>query len=115
MRRRRCVALQPEAERGGIDPAPSVRGLRANRGWCVPVKDTVCVTGGSGGIGQALLDRLLDVYDVKVLFRTKTDVTRKWEERGCTPVWGDLSNDGALADLVAGAKFVFHAAALVGG
>ena len=79
------------------------------------MKETVCVTGGSGGIGQALLDRLVDVYDVKALFRTKTGVTEKWERRGCTPVWGDLSSEGALSELVSGAKFVFHAAALVGG
>lgn len=77
------------------------------------MKETVCVTGGSGGIGQAVLEQLVDLYHVRALFRTRTDITDKWEQRGCTPVWGDLEDEGALAELVKGATLVFHCAALV--
>ena len=69
--------------------------------------------GGSGGIGQALLEQLVELYEVKCLFRTKSAVTGKWEQRGCTAVWGDLDDDKALVELVKGARFVFHCAALV--
>ncbi len=79
------------------------------------MRDTVCVTGGSGGIGQALLERLVDLYEVKALFRTKNELTDRWERRGCTAVWGDVGDERALSDLVTGARFVFHCAALVGG
>ena len=77
------------------------------------MRETVAVTGGSGGIGQALLGEILNFYDVKVLFRSKSRVSDKWEQRGCTAVWGDLADDRALFQLVNGAKFVFHCAALV--
>ncbi|HYI95004.1 MAG TPA: NAD-dependent epimerase/dehydratase family protein [Bryobacteraceae bacterium] len=78
------------------------------------MRRTVCVTGGSGGIGQSLLDRLANLYDVKVLFRQRTPTTDLWQKRGCTPVWGDIGNDNALSELVEGADIVFHCAALVG-
>lgn len=79
------------------------------------MKETVCVTGGSGGIGQALLAQLVERYDVKALFRSKNRTAEKWEHRGCRAVWGDLADEAALAELVKGATFVFHCAALVGG
>ena len=79
------------------------------------MKDTVCVTGGSGGIGQALLEQLVDRYNVKVLFRSSSAISEQWLRRGCAPVWGDLSDEAALAQLVAGARFVFHCAAVTQG
>ena len=79
------------------------------------MKETVSVTGGSGGIGHALLTQLLDRYTVKALFRAKSEASDQWEARGCAVVWGDLANEQALSDLVAGARFVFHCGALVGG
>ena len=79
------------------------------------MKETVCVTGGSGGVGQALLELLTGVYNVKVLFRAKSAISKKWEQRGCVPVWGDLENEKALSELASGATIVFHAAATVGG
>ncbi len=73
----------------------------------------MCITGGSGGIGQALLEQLVRLYRAKALFRTKSAGTSMWEQRGCVPVWGDLSNGESLSELVCGAKYVFHCAALV--
>ena len=78
------------------------------------MKETVCITGSSGGIGQALLERLTALYEVKALFRTKTEISDRWERRGCIPIWGDIRNENAMSALVAGAKFVFHCAAIVG-
>lgn len=77
------------------------------------MKETVCVTGGSGGIGHALLAQLVDRYRVKALFRTKSVTSDVWERRGCTAVWGDLGDQAALSELVTDAKLVFHCAALV--
>jgi L-gulonolactone oxidase len=79
------------------------------------MKDTVCVTGGSGGIGQALLEQLVGHYHLRALFRTKTAVSDAWVRRGCEAVWGDLTDEAALAELAAGARFVFHCAALIQG
>jgi L-gulonolactone oxidase len=79
------------------------------------MKETVCVTGGSGGIGQALLEQLVDLYEVKALFRSKNDTAERWEKRGCRAVWGDVTSDAALAELVRGTTFVFHCAALITG
>jgi nucleoside-diphosphate-sugar epimerase len=77
------------------------------------LNDTVCVTGASGGIGQALLAQLAGRYRVKALFRARTEVSDRWTERGCVPVWGDVGDEAALAELVKGARLVFHCAALV--
>jgi L-gulono-1,4-lactone dehydrogenase len=77
-------------------------------------KETVCVTGGSGGIGQALLAQLAAGYHVKALFRTESATSRTWQQRGCEVVVGDLAADAALATLVSGARFVFHCAAITG-
>ena len=79
------------------------------------MRDTVCLTGASGGIGRALLERLVDGYAVKALFRTRTEIADAWQQRGCTAVWGDLANEAALTALVAGARYVFHCAAVMAG
>jgi L-gulonolactone oxidase len=77
--------------------------------------DTVCVTGGSGGIGQALLEQLAGQYRVKALFRTRSVISDIWERRGCVAVWGDIGSDEAVTALVTGVRFVFHCAAMVAG
>jgi nucleoside-diphosphate-sugar epimerase/FAD/FMN-containing dehydrogenase len=79
------------------------------------VRETVCLTGGSGGIGQALLQRLVGLYEVKALFRTANEISDKWIQPGCAAVWGDVADEEALSELVTGAKFVFHCAAITQG
>jgi L-gulonolactone oxidase len=73
------------------------------------------VTGGSGGIGRALLKQLIDRYQVTALFRAETAVSAEWRRRGCAVVIGDLNDQQALTELVRGARYVFHCAAVVGG
>ncbi len=75
----------------------------------------VCVTGGTGFIGGALVDRLLrDGASVRVLARPspRADALAK---RGAEVVQGDLSSAQALDEAVRGAEVVFHAAAMVEG
>ncbi|MCC6587046.1 MAG: NAD-dependent epimerase/dehydratase family protein [Bryobacterales bacterium] len=76
-------------------------------------KDTVCITGASGGIGQRLLQRLAGRFEVKALFRSRSTVSDRCEQSGGTAVWGQLGDDEALSRLVTGASYVFHCAALV--
>lgn len=73
------------------------------------------MTGAGGGIAQALLDELRERYHVRALFRADSAVSRRWEERGCTIVRGDISDEAALSTLVQGSTFVFHCAAAVTG
>jgi nucleoside-diphosphate-sugar epimerase len=75
---------------------------------------TAFVTGGSGFIGGALIERLLrEGWGVRALARSEA-AARSVRERGADPVSGDL---GHTAALVAGAQacdVAFHAAAKVG-
>ena len=75
----------------------------------------VCVTGGTGFIGGALVDRLLrEGASVRVLARP----SRRAEalaKRGAEVIQGDLWNSEALDEVVRGTEVVFHAAALVDG
>jgi nucleoside-diphosphate-sugar epimerase len=73
----------------------------------------VCVTGGTGFVGVALVDRLLrDGAYVRVLARPspRADALAK---RGAQLIQGDLSNAEALDEAVRGTEAVFHAAAMV--
>jgi L-gulonolactone oxidase len=76
------------------------------------MKQIVCVTGGSGGIGRALLEQLVGRFEVKALFRGATPAADAWRQRGCTIVPGDLADAPAVEELVRGADYVFHCAAL---
>ncbi len=78
------------------------------------MKRTVCVTGGSGGIGQTLLKYLLESFHVKALFRKESATSEKWKQQGCQIVLGALRDEESLMNLVAGTEFVFHCAALTG-
>ena len=75
----------------------------------------VCVTGATGFIGGALVDRLLrDGASVRVLARPspRADALAK---RGAEVIQGDLSNSEALDEAVRGTEVVFHTAAMVEG
>jgi nucleoside-diphosphate-sugar epimerase len=74
-----------------------------------------CVTGGTGFIGGALVDRLLrEGVSVRVLARPspRADALAK---RGAEITQGDLSSAQALDEAVRGAEVVFHSAAMVEG
>jgi nucleoside-diphosphate-sugar epimerase len=75
----------------------------------------VCVTGGTGFIGGALVDRLLrEGASVRVLARPspRADALAK---RGAEVIRGDLSSAQALDEAVRGTEVVFHGAAMVEG
>jgi nucleoside-diphosphate-sugar epimerase len=71
------------------------------------------VTGGSGFIGGALIERLRsEGWDVRALARSD-GAAAKVRERGAEPVTGDLDDASALAAGAAGTEVAFHAAAKV--
>ena len=75
----------------------------------------VCVTGGTGFIGGALVDRLLrDGASVRVLARPSPRADAL-AIRGAEVVRGDLFDSKALDEAVCGTEVVFHAAAMVEG
>jgi nucleoside-diphosphate-sugar epimerase len=74
---------------------------------------TAFVTGGSGFIGGALIERLRsEGWDVRALARSDA-AAAKVRERGAEPVGGDLDDAAALAAGAGGAEVAFHAAAKV--
>jgi nucleoside-diphosphate-sugar epimerase len=71
------------------------------------------VTGGSGFIGGALIERLRrEGWDVRALARSDT-AAAKVSERGAQPVSGDLGDTAALEGGTVGCDVCFHAAAKV--
>src|SRR5215207_5421751 len=74
---------------------------------------TAFVTGGSGFIGGALIERLhAEGWDVRALARSQA-AEQKVRERGAVPVPGDLENEGLMREGATGADVAFHAAAKV--
>ncbi|MEA2402975.1 MAG: hypothetical protein QOK00_3378 [Thermoleophilaceae bacterium] len=74
---------------------------------------TAFVTGGSGFVGGALIERLrTEGWDVRALARSDA-AAQKVRERGATPAAGDLEDESALRAGAAGAEVAFHAAAKV--
>jgi len=69
------------------------------------------LTGASGFIGSALLNRLGSGVERSALFRSPTASSEQWAQGGCRIVHGDLDDEDALAELVRGADTVFHCAA----
>lgn len=68
------------------------------------------VTGGSGFVGGALLERLVaDGREVRALARSD-EAAATVSERGATPVAGDVLDLDGLADATQGCEIVFHAA-----
>jgi nucleoside-diphosphate-sugar epimerase len=74
---------------------------------------TAFVTGGSGFIGGALIERLRsEGWDVRALARSDS-AADKVRQRGAQPVPGDLEQEGMLRAGAEGAELAFHAAAKV--
>ncbi|MGA8427275.1 MAG: NAD-dependent epimerase/dehydratase family protein [Candidatus Dormiibacterota bacterium] len=72
----------------------------------------VFLTGATGFIGGALLERLLaDGTEVRVLVRGG-DAAELMQHLGAVPVAGDLLGEADLAPAMAGCRLVFHAAGL---
>src|SRR5256885_16792727 len=70
----------------------------------------VLVTGGTGFIGRAILERLLGVGEpVRALARSEASA-RALGELGAEPVRGDVLDLEALASVVRGCNVVYHAA-----
>jgi nucleoside-diphosphate-sugar epimerase len=74
---------------------------------------TAFVTGGSGFIGGALIERLrAEGWDVRALARSER-AEQAVRERGAVPVPGDLENEAMMRDAATGCELAFHAAAKV--
>jgi nucleoside-diphosphate-sugar epimerase len=74
---------------------------------------TAFVTGGSGFIGGALIERLrAEGWTVRALARSDAAAARV-SELGAEPVRGDLEDRRALEEGAAGSEFAFHCAAKV--
>lgn len=72
--------------------------------------ETAFVTGGSGFLGGAIVERLLAQGRlVKALTRSE-DAARALRALGAEPVHGDVLDGSALADPMRGARVVYHAA-----
>jgi nucleoside-diphosphate-sugar epimerase len=72
------------------------------------------VTGGSGFIGQRLIDRLhAEGHHVRALARSPSAAERV-RARGAEPVDGDLADLGAMRSGAQGCELAFHAAATLG-
>jgi dihydroflavonol-4-reductase len=102
--------------RGGRDHGAV--GRRVSRALRVcPVRgleltDTVLVTGGTGFVGGAIVERLLaDGRDVKALARSK-DSAQALREVGAEPVRGDILDAEALTAAMRGCDVVYHVAGL---
>ena len=75
----------------------------------------VCLTGGTGFVGRALVKRLLaDGEHVRVLARPSPRANAL-EAEGAEVVRGDLSDHSAIDRAVEGSEIVYHAAAIVEG
>jgi dihydroflavonol-4-reductase len=89
---------------GAVRVCP-VRGLELN-------PEAVLVTGGTGFLGGAIVERLLaDGRPVKALARSD-DSARTLRELGAEPVRGDVLDADALTAAIRGCEVVYHAAGL---
>jgi nucleoside-diphosphate-sugar epimerase len=72
------------------------------------------VTGGSGFIGGALIERLRsEGWDVRALARSDA-AAEKVRARGAEPAGGDIEDAGSIRTAAEGADVAFHAAAKLG-
>lgn len=75
---------------------------------------TILITGGSGFVGRAILERLVAAgRDVRAL--TRSDASAEaLAAAGTTPVRGDIMDTASLAPAMAGCDVVYHVAGLNG-
>jgi nucleoside-diphosphate-sugar epimerase len=71
----------------------------------------IAVTGASGFFGRALASYLGPMEKLRGLFRSRSGVSDEWLEQGHEVVFGDLTDEAALATLVDGVAVVHHLAA----
>ncbi len=75
---------------------------------------TIAVTGATGSLGRALIERLLNSgHIVKALIRSETQA-QKMQSVNLEVVIGDVRDDAALEKLLQGADVVMHLAAWMG-
>jgi len=72
----------------------------------------IFLTGGSGQIGGALADRLAERGDDLVALARSDDADRALAARGAQVVRGDLLDEDALADGMAGCELLYHVAGI---
>lgn len=73
----------------------------------------VLVTGGTGLVGKASVDRLLEAgHQVRLLSRHAGDDVRQWPE-GVEPWPGDVGSDAGVAGACHGCQAVLHVAGIV--
>jgi nucleoside-diphosphate-sugar epimerase len=69
------------------------------------------VTGASGFLGEAMLEKLLPGGEVRALFRREDERSASWAARGCHIVLGNLQDERSLEELTRGVDIVYHCAA----
>jgi dihydroflavonol-4-reductase len=74
------------------------------------VTDAVFVTGGSGFLGRALVERLVARGERVVALGRSPDARRSLEELGAEPAPGDVRDRGALTRAMRGCSIAFHLA-----
>lgn len=70
----------------------------------------VFVTGGSGLVGGALVNRLVQRGDEVVALVRTEEAAAKLRQAGATPVTGDVLDEAALASGMEGCEIVYHVA-----
>lgn len=75
---------------------------------------SVAITGATGVVGAAVLDRLVEAgLEVRALVRSPEDANRM-ERRGVRPIAGDILDREALVNAFHGTDIVYHVAGLNG-
>ncbi|HEY4321690.1 MAG TPA: NAD(P)-dependent oxidoreductase [Gemmatimonadales bacterium] len=74
----------------------------------------VLVTGATGFVGGHLVDRLLSQGDTVTALVRSPQRAKSLTSQGVRLVVGDLANETALAEAVAGQGVIYHAAAMLG-
>ena len=72
--------------------------------------DPVLLTGAGGRVGQAILSRLADEYDWRLLDREPIPEDRRHGVPESASIVADVTDEHAVADAVAGCGAVIHLA-----